>query len=261
MRRRSAGSIETATPGSQRRAPAAAITTTVAGHACTRSARTLTSIVTIRTGPVKGTPAVTSPHATNLLNEHVDTTTQLAPQHVRSVTHVVPQPMMVMAYPQPALAQEAAPTRGGSGAVSTLALALVVILLGAITLVGAYYAARQAAPSAREAGLTQGMAMRQGFQSGRERGIVDGRTQALQGSSTTTALRVAQAREQAWAAAYRRGERAGRRSYRAPQYTNGGYSYRSPRYRGVRNADLYSAFGTAQSLANATGAAVDLEVY
>lgn len=202
---------------------------------------------------------MTSPHTSTLLNESVDAAAPRAPQHVRSVTHVVPQQVPVMAYPQQFAPAPAAP-RGGSGAVSTLVMALLVVLVGIVALVGAWYLARESAPTSREAGLTQGMAMRQSFQNGRERGVVDGRSQALQGADTIAALRVAQAREQAYAAAYRRGLRAGRSSYRAPRYS-GGTGYRAPRISSVGSGELYSAFGSAQALANATGAPVDIEVY
>jgi hypothetical protein len=199
---------------------------------------------------------VTSLHTTTLLNEPVDAAAVRAPQHVRSVTHVMPQQAPMM--PQPQFVYAAPPQGSGTSAVTSLLLALVVVLVGAIALVGAYAATKGSAPTAREAGLTQGAALRQGFRAGQERGIVAGREQALQNSATTAALRSAAAREKAWADAYARGERAGRSSYRAPRYSGG---YRAPRYGGFRNGDLYAAFGTAQSLANATGAAVDVEIY
>lgn len=204
---------------------------------------------------------MTTLHSTTLLNEPA-TTAPPAPQHVRSVTHMAPQPMP--AYMQPQQQPQvvyATPTAGGAGsAVSSFALALVVILLGAIALVGAYAAARQSAPSAREAALTQGLAQRDAFRAGRERGVVAGRGQAIENAGTTTALRVAAAREQAYNAAFRRGERAGRSSYRAPRYVGGG-GYRGPRYRSGGTPGLYQAFGAAQALANSTGAAVDVEIY
>lgn len=210
---------------------------------------------------------MTSPYATSLLNEPAQTTAPRpgapAAAHARSVTHVVaqPQPMMMPAPQQPQVVYAQPSGRGGASAVTSLLLAIVVVLVGAVALIGAYFATQQSAPTQREASLTQGAAMRQGFRAGQERGVVVGRDQALQNASTTTALRTAAAREQAYAAAFRRGERAGRNSYRAPRYTGGGSGYRAPRYTGVRNADVYSAFGTAQALANATGAAVDVEIY
>lgn len=209
---------------------------------------------------------MTSPHASTLLNEPVDTAAPRAPQHTRSVTHVVAQPQPVFAQPQfapqPQYVQVAPNRAGGAGrAVTSLLLALIVILVGIVALVGAYYATKQAAPSSREAGLTQGVAMREGFRAGQQRGIVTGRSRALENTSTTSALRVTAARQQAYAAAFKRGERAGRASYRAPRYT-GSAGYRSaPRYSGVRNADVIGAFGQAQALANATGAPVDVEIY
>ena len=217
--------------------------------------------VTIHGGATKGTLAVSSPYATSLLNETVerrDPQAPPSPQHTRSVTRVVQQPAPMMVAPQPQVVYAQPAGRSGSSAVTSILLALVVVLVGAVALVGAYYATTQAAPTAREANLLQGTAMRQGYRAGQERGIVAGRDQALQNASTTTALRTAAAREKAYADAYRRGERAGRNSYRAPRYTGGGY--RAPRL-SYGNAGLYSAFGTAQALANATGAAVDVEIY
>ncbi|MCB0880242.1 MAG: hypothetical protein KDC46_14815 [Thermoleophilia bacterium] len=202
---------------------------------------------------------MSSPYSTSLLNETVETAAPRAPQHVRSVTHVVPQPVPAMAYaPQQPQVVYAEPRRSGGAAVTALALALVVILVGAVALIGTYYATRQASPTSREAGLMQGAAMRQGYSAGRERGVASGREQALQNAETTIALRTAAAREQAYSTAYAKGEKAGRNSYRRPTYR--GYGYRAPRY-SYGNRGLYSAFGTAQALANATGAAVDVEIY
>lgn len=210
---------------------------------------------------------MTTLHSTTLLNEPASTAPR-APQHVRSVTHVAPRPVQASSYaqqqwaPQPQVVSAAPSGSGAGSAVSALVLGLIVVLLGAIAFVGAYAATRQAAPTGREAALTQGLAMRDAFRSGRERGVVAGHEQALASSGTTTALRVAAAREQAWNAAFRRGERAGRRSYRAPRYTGGsGYGSRAPRYRSGGTPGLYQAFGAAQALANTTGAAVDVEIY
>jgi hypothetical protein len=209
---------------------------------------------------------VTSPHTPTLLNEPVDASAPRAPQHTRSVTHVVAQPQVYapqpQAYaPQPQYVQAPQHAAGGGSVVGSLLLGLIVILVGAVALVGGYYITKQAAPSNREAQLTQGIAMREGFRAGRQRGIVAGHSQAVENASTTSALRIAAARQQAYATAFKRGERAGRKSYTAPRSTSyrGGYS--APRYSGARNADVIGAFGQAQALANATGAAVDVEIY
>lgn len=201
---------------------------------------------------------MTSPSSTNLLNRTAENEVKYP---TRSVTQVISQPMPAFAQPQPIAYVAAQQPRRSSNVITPLLLALIVVLVGAVALVGAWYAARQSSPTVNEAGITRSIAMRQGFQAGRERGVIAGREQALQGSLTTTALRVANAREQAFSRAFQRGEKAGRQSYRAPRY-RGGYGYRSPyRYRRSGNAGLYAAFGSAQALANATGAAVDLEVY
>lgn len=208
---------------------------------------------------------MTSPYSTNLLQQPVEPARRFEgpapqpPSHTRSVTHVVAQPQP-MYLPAPVQAvHAAAPQRGGG--VAALALALVVILLGAVALVGAYYATTQAAPSTREAAVVQNIAARDGFRAGRDRGIDVGRQQALENTSTTTALRAATARQAAYAAAFRRGERAGRNSYRAPRFVGGG-GYRAPRYGGFRTGgDVSVALGQAQNIANLTGAPVDVEIY
>jgi hypothetical protein len=207
---------------------------------------------------------VTSPHASTLLNEPVEAAAPRAPQHTSSVTHVVAQAQPAYAQPQHVMPQPqvvyAAPRQSGS-IVSSLMLGLIVILVGAVALVGAYYLTKQAAPTSREATLTQGVAMREGFRAGQQRGIVAGRSQAVENASTTSALRVSAARQQAYAAAFKRGERAGRKSYTAPRSTGYSGGYRAPRSYGNSNADVIGAFGQAQALANATGAAVDVEIY
>lgn len=209
---------------------------------------------------------VTSPYSSSLLQQPVDAPPRAphpAPQpsaHTRSVAHVVAAPPMY-APVQPAPAYVTVPARGGS-VVTSLLLALVVLLVGAVAFVGARHATLQAAPSGREAAFTQSLAQRDGFRAGRARGIDLGRDQALQNASMTTALRAATARQRAYDAAYRRGERAGRNSYRAPRYTGyRGGGYRAPRYGGYGNAQVAAALGQAQQLANITGAPVDVEVY
>jgi hypothetical protein len=215
----------------------------------------------------KGRFAVTSPFSSSLLNQSSDdaprATAPAAPQlprptYERSVTHVVAAPQPVYApqpMPQPVYVQ-AAP-RGG--AITGVALALLVVLLGAVALVGGYYATRAASPSVAEAQLTRSAALRQAFQAGRERGVVAGRSDALSAGENASALRASSARQSAYTKAYRRGFRAGKNSYHAPRYT--GYGYRAPRYSGFGNIEVASALGTAQNLANVTGAPVDVEIY
>ena len=204
---------------------------------------------------------MTSPFSSNLLQQPVEAPT--APAHTRSVTRVVaaPQPQQFApAPPQPIYVQAPAGGRAGS-AITAVLLALVVILVGAVALVGSYYATKQASPSTTEAATTRGIAAREGFVAGRSTGIADGRSDALEFASTATALRAAAARQRAYATAYQRGLEKGRSSYRRPSYSNyrGGYS--APRYGGFRNADVYAAVGQAQNLANITGAPVDVEIY
>ncbi len=200
---------------------------------------------------------MTSLHTTNLLNEPAAPTAPVAPQHVRSVTRVVQQPVMMPQQPQVVYA---GPAKQSGSTVSAILLALIVILVGAVALIGTYYITKQASPSAREAAVTRGLAMRDGFRAGQQRGVVDGRAQALDGTEATIALRTAAARQQAYAAAYQRGLRAGRNSYHPRTYYGGYRGYRGTSY-SYPNAGLYSALGTAQQLADATNSAVDVEIY
>ncbi|MCW2921755.1 MAG: hypothetical protein JWL76_1629 [Thermoleophilia bacterium] len=209
---------------------------------------------------------MTSPYSSNLLQQTVDTTEHAAPrpvQHSTHVTRVVAAPQPVQYAPQQPQVVYAQPAgrAGRVGGASALVLGLVVILLGAVALVGAYFAAKNASPSLGEASLTQGVAMREGFRAGRDRGVQSGLEQSVSNAATISRLRIAAAREQAFNAAYRRGMNAGSR-YRAPSY-GGGYrgGYRAPRYGGYSGGDVVAAFGQAQNLANATGAPVDIEVY
>jgi len=202
---------------------------------------------------------VTSPFSSNLLQQPVDTArSHPAPQPTRSVTRVVaaPAPQPVYA-PQPTYV--AVPVRSGS-AVTTIALVLLVLVVGAIAAVGGYVATKQAAPSAHEANVVTGLSMREGFRAGRERGIAAGRDNATETAATTTALRAAAVRQRAYDAAFARGEKAGRASYHRPVYS-GGSGYRGPRVRSSFGGAVSSAISQAQSLANLTGAPVDVEVY
>jgi hypothetical protein len=204
---------------------------------------------------------VTSPYSSNLLQQSVDTTEReyAAPRPVQHSTHVTrvvaaPQPAAYAPQPQVVYAQ---PARGGAS--TALLLGLVVILLGAVALVGAYYATKNASPSIGEASLTQGIAMREGFRAGRDRGVQAGLEQSVANASTISRLRIAAAREQAYNAAYRRGMNAGD-NYRAPR-SSGYRGYRAPRYGNYTGGDVVAAFGQAQNLANMTGAPVDIEVF
>ena len=207
---------------------------------------------------------MTSPYSSNLLQRSVDTT-ERAPRPVQHSTHVTrvvaaPQPVQYAPQPQPQVVYAAPPARGGGA--SAVVLGLLVILMGAVALVGGYFATKNAAPSLEETTLTQGIAMREGYRVGRDRGVQTGLEQAVANASAISRLRVASAREAAYNRAFNRGMRAGRQ-YRAPRYT-GGYSsgYRAPRYGGYSGGgDVVAAFGQAQNLANMTGAPVDIEVY
>lgn len=206
-----------------------------------------------------------SPHSSNLLQQSVDTTEHAAPrrpQHSTHVTRVVaPQQPAAPAAPyapQPQVVY-AQPARGDSAAAAIM-LGLVVIMVGAVALVGTYFATKSASPTIGEATLTQGIAMREGFRAGRDRGVQSGLEQSVANTSTISRLRIAAAREQAFNASYRRGMNAGSK-YRAPRYTGYRGGYRAPRYGGYTGGGVVAALGQAQNLANMTGAPVDVEVY
>lgn len=207
---------------------------------------------------------MTSPYSSSLLQEPAPAAaaagpSPYAPVHHRHVTHVVAQPQpvyMPVAQPQPV-----APAHTRGGGLSSVALALVVVLVGVVALVAGYYATTQASPTAREAAVVQNTVARDAFRNGRTRGISAGRSDALSLSSTTTAMRASIARQAAYDKAYARGMKAGRRSYRAPRYTGGYRGYRAPRFGGYGGYAVAGALGQAQNIANLTGAPVDVEIY
>ncbi len=204
-----------------------------------------------------------SPYSSNLLQQSVDTTEHAAPrpvQHSTHVTRVVAAPQQAPYAPQPQPQVVYAQPAGGGSAATSIMLGLVVILLGAVALIGTYFATTNASPTLGEASLTQGIAMREGFRAGRDRGVQAGLEQSVANASTMSRLRIATAREQAFNASYRRGMNAGSK-YRAPRYSGYGGGYRAPRYGGYSGGDVVAAFGQAQNLANMTGAPVDVEVY
>lgn len=213
---------------------------------------------------------MTSPYSSSLLNQPVEEAPRAprppAPRaevQERLVTHVV-APQVQPYYAAPMAPQQSVYAQAPrESAVGGLLLGLIVILVGAVALVGSYYAARESAPSADEAVISRSIALREAYRAGTGRGVDAGRAQALENASTTTALRTSAAREQAYAAAFRRGERAGRSSYRPTSWRGYGGGYRAPRYggSGFRNADVYAAVGQAQNIANLTGAPVDVEIY
>ena len=205
---------------------------------------------------------MTSHPSSTLLQESVSTdaprSTQASPS--RLVTRVVAQPQPPVAW-QPAPQPVYVAARPAGIGIAGVALALVVLLVGLVALGAGYLVTRESSPSDAEASIVSSVAVRNGFDAGRARGLQAGRADAVELSSTTAALRAADARQQAWNAAYRRGERAGRSSYRPRSY--GGYRGRG--FSGYRYSSGYgqvaSALGQAQNIANLTGAPVDVEVY
>lgn len=223
---------------------------------------------------------MSSPYSSNLLQQssteapthpRPGTGAPQPPLHTRSVTHVVAQPQYAPPQyaPVPYAPQQApmyaAPRSGGGGTtvVSVLMLGLIVILVGAIALIGGYFAMRSLAPSSAEAAAETSLAMRSGYEQGRSNGLAQGRQDGMAAASGTAQLKAAIARQKAYDAAYQRGQRAGANSYRAPRAYTGyrGSGYRAPRISYPRSNALTQALGSAQAIANATGAPVDVQVF
>jgi hypothetical protein len=221
----------------------------------------------------KGFAAVSSPYSSNLLQQSshdADTrqsSYQQPPQHVRSVTHVVAQPQQPAYAPVPYAPQPvyAAPRqRGGavSSVASVLVLGLIVILVGVIALVGGYYAMRSFAPTAAEAAAETNIANQSGYQAGRDNGLAQGRHDGAAAAGSSAQLKAALAKQKAYDAAYQRGMSAGLKSYRRPRsYAPYRSSYRGPSLSYARPSAVTQALGSAQAIANATGAPVDVQVF
>lgn len=220
---------------------------------------------------------MTSPYSSSLLQQPApdvqEQPTHSMPRpaaHTRSVTQVVAQPPMAPApvyAPQAPVYAQPAPTyvtsTGGGGfaaGMSTLMLGILVVLVGAVAMLAAYWATEQASPTAAEAAVMTNLASQEGYLNGRARGIELGRTDGNAAASTAAQLRASIARQRAWDAAFKRGVTAGTNSYRAPRsYGYSGYS--GPRYSSGGFGETFAALGQAQSIANATGAPVDVEIY
>jgi hypothetical protein len=231
----------------------------------------------------KGHPAVTSPYSSNLLQHSDDDTVQVArepqpypyapqaqhqayaqsaPQPAQQVVQYVPQQMPVQYAPQqqPVYVQAAPAQRRSGGGLSVVMLALIVVLVGAVAVVGGYYATRQASPSALEANTQVGLASDSAYFEGQARGRDAGRTAAQSLGGTTARLNAALARETAYNKAYQQGITAGNKIPRSTGRYYGG-TRRSSGIRYSGPSETFQALGQAQSLANATGAPVDVEIY
>ncbi|MCW2972248.1 MAG: hypothetical protein JWN72_521 [Thermoleophilia bacterium] len=182
-----------------------------------------------------------------------------APQ--QQVVRYAPQQAPVQYAPQPQpIYVQAAPAKRAGGAVTGLALALVVILVGAVALIGGYFATKSSSPSALEANTTVGVASDTAFIQGRDRGTAAGREAAAQVGETRARLTAALARENAFNKAYTQGMNAGNKLPRSTGYRGySGYRGNGIRYSGP--TEVQSAIGYAQNLANVTGAPVDVEIY
>ena len=215
---------------------------------------------------------VTSPYSSALLNDAPDHATIPAPrrQVVRpSESVAAPSPQY---YPQPYAPQMAMQgyqpqpiyiQRSGGSKFSSLMMGIAILLLAALAAVAGFAMSRNAAPTVDEMNRYQDIAAYGGYQKGRDAGMVDGRQYAIESNRQITHLKAMIARQKAWNAGYRNGKRTGLSTgQRRTNYT-GGYGYRAPRqyYGGGRTAQVNSALASAQSLANATGAPVDVEIY
>lgn len=180
----------------------------------------------------------------------------------REVVRYVQQQAPVQYAPQPVYVDAAAPKTRGGGFGTALVMGLVVILLGAVALVGGYYVTRQASPSQFEASTQVGLASDFGFQQGRLRGMQSGHQAAVELGATTSRLSASLARQKAYEQAYANGLKAGNVLPRAT-YGRGYYGggYRGPRISYPRISQTTQALGVAQNLANQTGAPVDVEIY
>lgn len=207
---------------------------------------------------------MTSPYSSNLLQQPVEGRERpAAPRPFaasRSVTQVVAAPQAPVPMPQQPM-YVAAPASPSGSRLTPVLLALLVILIGAVSLVAGYYATTQAAPSAAERALDEQLSAEAGFRSARASGLEQGRTDALAASDATGRLRAATVAQAAYQRAFARGRSAGLRAYQRPSYGGGYRASSGPRISFPRGGEIVSAFGTAQRLANATGAPVDVEIY
>lgn len=189
------------------------------------------------------------------------------PSH--QVTHVHHHPAPSM---QPQVAQQpqvmyvGQQSAGGSKLTSVL-MAVIVLVLGFVAALAGYYAAQQAAPSQGEAATVQQVAATEGFFTGRQRGEQLGRSAGFERADQLATLRTGVANQRAWNQGYKRGHKLGMSSYRKePTYTGGyggsGYSgYRGRSYGGSGYGAIQGALFQAQGLADATGSPVDVQVY
>lgn len=165
--------------------------------------------------------------------------------------------------PQPAApvyVQAPAPQRGASSA----GVGIAVVLLAVVAAVAGYLVAREQAPSAEEIARYQQIAASEGFRAGQYEGVAEGRSFAIQSQRRIAQYRAAIARQKAWNSGYRRGMNIGKRGTARRSTGYAGYGgYRGPTYRGPSNNQraVSSALASAQALANATGAPVDVEIY
>jgi len=156
------------------------------------------------------------------------------------------------------------PQRSRGGGAANVLMALLVIILAVVAAGLGWFVARQQAPSPDEVGRYQALAAEEGFRAAQFRGISEGREFAIASQSRITQLKAAIARENARNRGYRKGLAAGlQRPRNRSNYGTGYAGYSGPRYRGPSSnqRSVNSAISSAQSIANATGAPVDVEIY
>lgn len=166
-------------------------------------------------------------------------------------------PVMPAPAPQPVFVQR-------SGSAGSALMALVVLMLAAVAAIAGWVVAREQAPTAAEIARYQTLAAETGFRQGQYTGVAEGRNFAIASQQHVARYKAAIARQNSWNRGYRNGLAAGKRSYREPRYGGYGYGYgrRSGYYGPSRNQRaVSSALASAQSIANATGAPVDVEIY
>lgn len=176
-----------------------------------------------------------------------------------------PAPYMVQAPQQPYVVQ--APQQKG-GKVESAFLGLIVLVLAVIAGFAGYWFAKDAAPKPQEFAAYQSIAAREGYFAGRNNGYSQGRVRGIAENRTIAKYKGLIAHARTYNRANRMGRRQGAAAYRNYRPYAGGYGYSGYRNRSYGNyyggssyGQVSSALASAQSLANATGSPVDVEIY
>lgn len=164
--------------------------------------------------------------------------------------------MMPMHVPAPIVVQG-----GGSSRTANAMMGLVVIALAVLASIAGFMLARQTSPTPQEFARYQGIAQYEGLQQGRINGYRLGHDYAVAQQRDLARLKAAIARQRSFNRGYRNGRQVGLNSWRRPRYSGyrGYYRPYRPYYGG--GSQVMGALATAQQFANATGSAVDVEIY